>query len=75
MKAFRVTGSYADPRAGQQPFSVEIAAEDDAAVREKIVSTFGSRHKLKREQIKITEVAEIPKDQIVNHLVKYQVGE
>ena len=32
MKAFRVTGNYADPRQ-RQPFSIEMAAEDEAAVR------------------------------------------
>ncbi len=75
MKAFRVTGSYADPRQKQQPFSVEMAAEDEAAVREKALSTIGSKHKLKRWQINITDVAEIPADQVTNHVVKYQIGE
>ena len=54
MKAFRVTGNYADPRQ-RQPFSIEMAAEDEAAVR--------------------TSVEEIPADQVVNHVVKYQIGE
>lgn len=74
MKAFRITGSFADPRK-RQPFSIEMAAEDEAGVREKVVSTLGSKHKLKRWEIEITEVTEIPADQIVNHVVKYQVGE
>ena len=65
MKAFRVTGNYADPRQ-RQPFSIEMAAEDEAAVR---------KHKLKRWQIDITSVEEIPADQVVNHVVKYQIGE
>ena len=71
MKAFRVTGNYADPRQ-RQPFSIEMAAEDEAAVR---LSTIGSKHKLKRWQIDITSVEEIPADQVVNHVVKYQIGE
>lgn len=75
MKAFRVTGTYADPRQIRQPFSVEMVAEDEAAVREKAVSTIGSKHKLKRWQIDITDVSEIPADQVVNHVVKYQIGE
>ena len=74
MKAFRVTGTYADPRK-TQPFSVEMAAEDEAAVREKALSTIGSKHKLKRWQINITDVSEIPADEVVNHVVKYQIGE
>ena len=52
-----------------------MAAEDEAAVREKALSTIGSKHKLKRWQIDITSVEEIPADQVVNHVVKYQIGE
>lgn len=75
MKAFRVTGSYFDPRQKQQPFSVEMAAEDEAAVKEKALSTIGSKHKLKRWQIDIAEIVELSPDQVTNHVVKYQIGE
>lgn len=74
MKAFRVVGSYSDPRHEQQ-FSMEMAADDEASVREKALSTIGSKHRLKRWQIHITEISEIPTDQIKNHVVKYQIGE
>lgn len=73
MKAFRITGNYADPRQIRQPFSIEMAAEDENAVKEKALSTIGSKHKLKRYQIDITEVSEIPSDQITDHVVRYQV--
>ena len=73
MKAFPVTGSFADPRK-EQPFSIEMAAEDEASVREKTLSTIGSRHKMKRWQIKIDKVEEIPADKVESHLVKYQIG-
>ena len=74
MKAFRVTGTYADPRK-TQPFSIEMAAEDEAAVKEKALSTIGSKHKLKRWQIDIADVTEIPAGEVTNHVVKYQIGE
>ncbi len=74
MKAFRVTGNYADPRK-RQPFSIEMAAEDEAAVKEKALSTIGSKHKLKRWQIDITEIVELSADQVTDHVVKYQIGE
>ena len=73
MKAFLVTGSFADPRK-EQPFSIEMAAEDEASVREKTLSTIGSRHKMKRWQIKIDKVEEIPADKVESQLVKYQIG-
>ena len=59
MKAFLVT---------------EMAADDEAAVREKALSTIGSKHKMKRWQIKIDKVEEIPADQVQSHVVKYQIG-
>lgn len=74
MKGFLITGSPADVRAGQQPFSIEVAAEDEAAAREQIVSTLGSKHKVKRWQVKINEVKELSNDQIEDHVVKYKVG-
>ncbi len=75
MKAFLIKGTHADKRQGRQIFSVEMAAEDEATVREKSLSTLGSQHKLKRRDIEISEITEIPADQITNHVVKYQIGE
>lgn len=74
MKAFRITGTFQDPRK-RQPFSIEMAAADEAAVREKAVSTLGSKHRLKRREIDITAIEEISGDQITNHVVRYQLGE
>ena len=73
MKAFLVTGHFADPRK-EQPFSIEMAAEDEAAVKEKALSTIGSRHKMKRWQITITDIKELSADQVTDHVVKYQIG-
>lgn len=74
MKAFRVVGSYADPRK-RQPFSMEMSGEDETAVRERALSTLGSKHKLKRWEIDITEITELSPDQVTNHVVKYDIGE
>jgi len=73
MKAFRIVGSFADPRK-RQPFSIEMAAEDEAAVRERALSTLGSKHRLKRRDIDITEIVELTPDQITNPVVKYDIG-
>lgn len=73
MKGFRVTGSFADARQGQQPFSVEIAADSEAAAKEQIISTMGSRHKVKRWQISINEIIELANDAIENPVVRYKV--
>jgi len=73
MKAYLITGTYDDPRQ-KQAFSVEMAAEDENAVREKILSTFGSRHKLERRQIHIDEIKELSAEEVTDHVVKYQIG-
>ena len=73
MKAYLITGSYDDPRK-KQPFSIEMAAENEDAVREKVYSTIGSRHKMERRQIHIDEVKELSAEEVTNHVVKYQIG-
>ena len=74
MKAFIIKGDYADRRQGRQPFSVEMAAADEAAVKEKALSTLGSQHKLKRWEINITEIVEIKPEDVTNPVVQYQIG-
>ena len=43
MKAYRATGTF---RAGKkdQPYTLDLVAEDDAGAMEHIFSNFGSRH-------------------------------
>jgi large subunit ribosomal protein LX len=74
MKGFRITGTFADVRQGQQPFCVEVAAENEDAAKEQIVSTLGSRHKLKRWQINITKIEELAPEDVQDHVVKYKIG-
>ena len=74
MKGFRINGSFKDVRK-EQVFSIEIAAEDNDKAKEYALSTLGSRHKLKRWEITINEIVELANDDIVDPLVKYQVGE
>ena len=58
MKAFRAHGSY---RAGKkdQPFSVDVVATDEDDAMERILSTFGSRHRVTRRFILVDGIAEI----------------
>ncbi|HKM08926.1 MAG TPA: 50S ribosomal protein L18Ae [Candidatus Methanomethylophilaceae archaeon] len=74
MKAFLIKGDYADKRQGRQVFTIEMAAVDEAAVREKALSTLGSQHKLRRWEINIAEVSEMKPEDVKNHVVQYQIG-
>ena len=58
MKAFIVKGSIKGARK-PRPFTKEFAAESEDAVRELILSSFGSLYRVKRPGIKIIEVTEI----------------
>jgi large subunit ribosomal protein LX len=70
MKAFRISGRFRMGR-GWQPFSKEVAAADDAAASEKLLSLFGSQHGVPRKYITIAQVAEVPADQVEDHAVRY----
>lgn len=70
MKAFRISGRFRMAR-DWTPFSKEIAAKDEAAAREKLLSLLGSHHGVARKYITVAKVEEIPKDQIANPAVRY----
>jgi large subunit ribosomal protein LX len=59
MKAFRVHGSYRAAKRRNQPFSVDIVATDEDGANEKILSTFGSKHRVTRRFILVDNIAEI----------------
>ena len=72
MKAFRISGRFRMGRSWQ-PFSKELAAQDEAGAREKLFSILGSQHRVPRKYVSITGVEEVPKDQVENHAVKYTI--
>ena len=73
MKGFRAKGSFKDTRS-MQVFTVEVAAENEDAAKEKVLSNLGSRHKLKRWEITIDEIKELAPGDITDRLVEYEVG-
>ncbi|MGO8805196.1 MAG: 50S ribosomal protein L18Ae [Candidatus Bathyarchaeia archaeon] len=74
MKAFRVTGKINKPRL-KTPFARELLADKSEHAVEKVYAEIGSRHRVKRCHIKITEVKEISADQIENPILKKIVAE
>ena len=58
MKAFRVTGSF---RAGMrdQPYSVDVVGVNKEDAMERVLSNFGSRHRVSRRFVKIDDISEI----------------
>ena len=69
LKVFRVTGEINKPNL-KTPFTKEVlAAKSDHAV-EKVYAEIGSKHRVKRFQLKISNVEEIAIDEIKNPIIK-----
>jgi large subunit ribosomal protein LX len=64
-KVWRVTGEYRKLKR-KFKFSREMIALKEAHVMEKIYSDLGSRHRVKRKDITITEIAEIKPEETTN---------
>ena len=74
MKAFRVTGEINKPNL-KTPFARELLADKSEHAVEKVYAEIGSRHRVKRCHIKISDVKEIPVDEIENPILKKIVAE
>jgi large subunit ribosomal protein LX len=57
-----------------QPFSKEVIAADKKAANETILSELGSKHKVKRYSIKITEIVELKPDEVTDSIVNHKLG-
>ena len=71
-KIFRVKGKLLDIDK-TKPFTRELKATKEEDVKEQLLSEFGSKHRLNRDQIIFEEIAEIApedvKDPIVQNLL------
>ena len=71
MRAFRASGSFRIAKARWQPFTVEVAADDEEGATHRVFSNLGSRHRLRRNYIKINELKEISGEEINDLVVQY----
>ena len=69
MKVFRVTGEINKPNL-VTPFSKEILAEKKEHAVEKVYTDIGSKHRVKRFQIKIEAAVEVSTEEIENIVLK-----
>ena len=74
MKAFEVKGQFRISLRNWQPFTIEVASEDEAAAVERTFSLIGSRHKVKRQFVKIDGVKILKGDEITDHMVRHILG-
>ena len=74
MKAFEVKGQFRISMRKWQPFTIQVASEDEAAAVERTFSLIGSRHKVKRPFVKIDGVKTLKNDEITDHMVRHILG-
>ncbi|MDH5437364.1 MAG: 50S ribosomal protein L18Ae [Candidatus Bathyarchaeota archaeon] len=69
VKVFRVTGEIRKPNY-QTGFRKEVRAVKPEDAVEKIYTEVGSKHRVKRFQIKIIKVEEVPPEEIENFTIR-----
>ena len=69
MKVFRVTGEINKPNLNT-PFAKEVMVAKPEHAVEKVYAEIGSKHRVKRFQIKISKVEEVPLEEIENPILK-----
>lgn len=69
LKLFRVTGEINKPNL-KTPFTKELLAVKSEHAIEKVYAEIGSKHRVKRFQLKISTVEEIFIDEIENPILK-----
>ena len=69
LKVFRVTGKISKPNL-QTSFSKEVIAAKPEHAIEKVYAEIGSKHRVKRFHIKISNVEEVSPDEIENPILK-----
>jgi len=75
MKVFRVVGEIRKPNL-ETPFKKEVVAMKREHAVEKVYAELGSRHRVKRFQIKMLRVEEVSPEDIENPMLrKLVVGE
>jgi large subunit ribosomal protein LX len=69
LKVFRVTGEINKPKL-KTSFAKEVVVDKPEHAVEKVYAEIGSQHRVKRFQIKIVNVEEVPPEEIENPILK-----
>jgi large subunit ribosomal protein LX len=72
MKAFRVKGMFFMGDRWQG-FTKEVIGEDENNVTEQVYSRLGSKHRVKRAKIQISEVTQIKEEEIIDPIILYNL--
>lgn len=78
MQGYRAVGSYKfsnmNYRHEVQDFNIEVAANDEKEAVHQIMSNIGSRHRIERKNITISQLTALKNDEVTDLIVKHLVG-
>jgi len=73
MNAYRVTGRFR-MKDRWMPFTMEVVAGDAPGATEKALSLIGSRHRVKRRDVEVSEVRGITAEEATSPVIQYHLG-
>ena len=73
MQAFLVRGTFQMAR-NWTKFAKEVAADSPEAAVERVVSDLGSKHRVRRNRVKVKDVTPLPLDQVQDPVVRFRLG-
>ena len=70
---FRISGNFKKGKKTQD-FTKEVMGENKQQVKEYIYSIMGSKHRVKRREITISEIEELPIDKVTDQIILQRIG-
>jgi ribosomal protein L20A (L18A) len=78
MQGYRAVGSYTfsnmNYRHETQDFKIEVAANDEKEAIHQILSNIGSRHRIERKNITISQITALKNEEVTDLVVKHLIG-
>ncbi|MCA1819358.1 MAG: 50S ribosomal protein L18Ae [Thermoplasmatota archaeon] len=72
MKPYQVEGDFSMGRV-RQHFVLQVVAKDEAAARERVLATLGSRHGVVRRQVAIKSAKTITADEVTDPAARVEM--
>ncbi len=72
-RAFQVDGDFQMGRV-RQHFTIQVVAADEAAAKDRVFATLGSRHGVNRRQVAIAHAKAIAGDDVTDAIVRHELG-
>jgi len=78
MQGYKAVGSYKfsnmNYRHETQDFNIEVAANNEKEAVHQIMSNIGSRHRIERKNITISQLTALKNDEVTDLVVKHLIG-